>query len=368
MRVAIALCSQDPENVQPAVKLAVKIRNDSQTTQLIEYSPIYELGDEAQIINVIAKTETSNDGSIKVEGCLNESGTWQNITGLAGKEAQKIQLKATLNAPQINSSTAKLNEAGIIYSRGTGIISGGGTSEIVSKTHNWYKPLKHCRLVVKHSEFKDSSMKVYASVRSQPLKISGETLGTGDGKMHIYQFAHKNRVNLESVKLYYDGVQVFGNFEVNTEVGRLTCTAPAGVIISCDYEYNWSNESWQELDLLSLTCKENYNESVYYKKFSSSGYISAVKIALNMQSGHINNESIGTGKGREYTYKLSHHVKDGNITITANNANLSRNNYYVLEDSQYVKIAAGNGQALKANYDWISETPVIYNFHAVFSE
>lgn len=368
VRVAIALYSQDPQNAIPAINLALKIRNDTQTTQKIEYSPIYELGENTQLINVIAKTEISNNASITIEGSINESSTWKAINTLAGSEAQKLQLRAIMNAPQIGSSVAKLNEANIIFSEGTGIINGDGTSEIVSKTHNWFKPVKHCRIIVKHSPFKESSMKVYASVRNQPVKIYNESLGTGDGKIHTYQLAQKNRINFESVKLYFDGVQVFGNYEVNCEVGRITCTAPQGVLITCDYNYNWANEVWQELAKQSETIKDDYNESEYYIKFANSGCISAVKIAFNMKSGYVANESIGTGKGRDYTYKLAHHVKDGNITITANNVNLSKNNFYVLEDSQYVKIAAVNGQTLKASYDWISETPTVYNFHAVFSE
>ena len=368
VRIAIALYSPDPTNAIPAVKIAIKVRNDTQTTQKIEYSPIYELGQNTQLINVIAKTEISNNASISVEGCINENGIWKSVNSLAGSEAQKLQLRAIMNAPQIGSSIAKINEVNIIYSEGTGIINGDGTSEIVSKTHNWYKDVKHCRAIIKHAQLKESSMKVFASFRGQPSSVVNETLGTGDGELHTYQLKQKIRVNFASVKLYFDGIQTFGNFEVNCEVGRITCTAPQGVIISCDYDYNWQDETWQELTLKSLTRKDEYDESEYYLRSSTAGSITALKIAFYMKSGHINNESIGTGKGKDYTYKLAHHVKDGNITITANNASLSKNNYYVLEDSQYVKIAAVNGQTLKASYDWISETPTVYNFHAVFSE
>ena len=273
-----------------------------------------------------------------------------------------------MTAPQINSSTVIFNDARVIYSSGSGIISGDNVSEIISQTHNWFKPVRHARVVIKHAPFYESSMKVYASFRDKPIDCENETLGTGDGRIHTYQLQHTNGINFESVKVYYDRTQIFSGYEVNCQVGRITCTAPAGVLITCDYEYNWNEEEWRELPFSSLTRKPEYDESEYYLRIDEPGYICAIKIALYMKTGNITNEVIGTGRGILSTYKLSHCVKDGEVSITANNSAVSAKNFALLDDPQYIKIAASNGATLRASYSWISESPIIYEFHSVFSE
>lgn len=369
VRVAIALSSQYPDDAVPSFGIGVKCTRNNQVTKTIEYSPIYALNENSQIISAIANSSVSNNGSIAIEGCINESGTWQSLTSLAGKEAKNIQFRAAMNAPVINSSTVNLDDVKVIYSEGGGIMSGANTSEIISTTHNWYKPVKHVRVRVKHAPFKYSGMKVYAAFRGQPKEVLQESLGTGDGKSHTYQLKQAKRVKFDSVKLYFDNEQYFGQFDVNGEVGRITCAAPAGQAITASYEYDWADEEWKELALTRHTSKLEYDESEYYlRNLEENKTVCAVKIVLNMQTGKISNESIGKGTGSAQTYKLSHKVKDGVISITANNAALSKNNYYLLSDLDYIKIAAVNGQTLKASYDWISETPEIYEMHAVFSE
>lgn len=367
VRVAIALLSSDSNSV-PAVKLSLKAKNTTQQVTKIEYSPLYELGENAQIVNIVASSQTASGGSVAIYGDINESDNWQLINNLVGKNAQTLQLRATLTAPQINSSSAILNNVKIIYSSGSGVVSGEGTCEIVSKTHNWYKPVKHCRCVVKHAPFIESSMKVYASFRALPSMCENETLGTGDGKLHTYQLNNPSGINLESVKVYYDNQQIFSGYEVNCEVGRVTCTPPAGVLVTCDYEFGWTSENWQELNFMQLTRKPDYDESEYYLRVDQAGYICAVKIELHTKTGYTTGESIGKGTGQATTYKLAHIVREGNITILANNSQLDAKNFSILDDGQFIKIAATNGATLKANYSWISECPIIYEFHSVFSE
>ena len=367
VRVAIALLSTDSVYA-PSVSLSIKATNTTQQTSKTEYSPLYEIGENGQIINITANSTVSNNGTISIQGDINESGNWQNINALAGQDAKTLQLRAIMNAPQVNSSTVTLSNVNIIYSPDSGIINGDGTSEIISTTHNWYKPIKYARVVVKHEPLKDSNIKVYASFRAKPSICEGEILGTGDGATHTYLLKNKSGLNLDSIKIFYDNEQIFSGYSANCEAGQIICNAPAGVIITCNYEFGWSNEEWQELNFRQLTRKPDYDESEYYLKNSQVGYICAIKIALQTRTGNISNEVIGTGKGRSETYKLSHPVKEGNITITANNSALSANNFYIMEDPQFIKISATSGATLRASYTWISEPPIIYEFHGVFNE
>jgi len=85
-----------------------------------------------------------------------------------------------------------------------------------------------------------------------------------------------------------------------------------------------------------------------------------------MTEGKITNENLGKGTGISQTYKLTHHVKDGAIKIYSNGSALSTKNWYLLEDTQYVRISATNGASITASYDWISESPEVYQIAAVY--
>ena len=78
VRVAIALLSSDP-NVAPSVSLSIKATNTTQQLTKTEYSPLYDLGDNAQIINIITNSQVSNNGAITIQGCIDESDNWQAL-------------------------------------------------------------------------------------------------------------------------------------------------------------------------------------------------------------------------------------------------------------------------------------------------
>lgn len=87
-----------------------------------------------------------------------------------------------------------------------------------------------------------------------------------------------------------------------------------------------------------------------------------------MTSGHINNEVLGTATGNARSYRLAKRVLDGKITITTNGNTLSTKNWRLLDDPQYISVAAPAGQTVRASYDWLSETPTVYQFAGVFAE
>jgi len=208
------------------------------------------------------------------------------------------------------------------------------------------------------------------SVDGVSLTLSrGETLGIGSGGRKTFQLAHTGGIKYDSFKLYYDNIQVFDTFELNCEVGRVTCEAPEGVIVSCDYAYGWDYEQWHQMTLTSRYAMEDYDQSEFrYSQTDNTKSMAAIKIVLGMTSGHITGEVIGNGAGTARSYKLSHRILDGKISLTANNATVNSKNWLLLDDPQYVSVAAGSGQVIRATYDWISESPVVYQFAAVFAE
>ena len=371
--IAIALSAEDPDNALPTARLSFDCITDAQQLQTSQTSPLYELGAGSQIITLNAETEESNGGSVTVlaQATLDDGTVtgWKALDSFAGTKAKCIQLRGDYKASVVGQSSAQITNAYVIYSDGSSLASGLTNGEIITKTQDWYMPLHHCRLTINHAPLENSTLRAYVTFREQPTDIRGETLGIGSGGRKIFQLLHTGGIKYDSFKLYYDNVQIYDAFELNCEVGRVTCEAPEGVIVSCDYSYGWDFEQWEQMTLTSRLAMEDYDQSEYrFSQPENTKSMAAIKIVLGMTSGHITGEVIGTGAGTARSYKLSHRILDGKISLTANNSAINSRNWLLLNDPQYVSVAAGSGQVIRATYDWISEPPVIYQFAAVFAE
>ena len=371
--VAIALAADDPQNAVPSAAIAFSCVNDSQQLVTTEYSPVYELGDNAQLTNYEAITPCSNGGSVsitaQIRGEDGQTSAWTNPTDLKGKAAKAVQFKAVYSSTQPGVSSAQVSSASYIYAKGNSVVPGSSAGEIITQTLDWFMPIHNCRLTVFHEEFVDTGIKCFVAFRNSPVQVRKESLGIGTGTRKTFQLAHTNGIKYDTFCLYYDGVKVFSDLELNCEVGRVTCNAPSGVTVSCDYDYNWDLEEWQEMTLISRALMGDYYKSEYKLATSSnSKTAAAIKIQLLQQTGHINNEVLGTATGTAKSFKLAHIVNDGSISITANNAALAAKYWRLLEEPQYVSVAATAGQVVRASYDWISEPPRISQFSVVFSE
>jgi hypothetical protein len=226
-------------------------------------------------------------------------------------------------------------------------------------------------MTVKHAPLKDSRLKAYVSFRDQPTVVHGEQVGIGNGETSTFQFANPNGIKYDSVRVYFDGQRIYSGFEVNTEVGRITCLAPDGTVVTSDYEYGWTAEVWHEMDPSGTIPTLDHDMTEYRYLSPSDGVpksLCAVKVAMEMTDGHIDLESVGTGTGKLKTYPLVHIVKDGAITVYANSSPLAATHWALADDAKAIRAAATAGAALTVEYDWISETPVVYQFIAVFGE
>lgn len=371
--IAIALYAEDPDNARPTARLSFSCSADTQQLTSTQYSPLYDLGSGSQIIKLAADTDTANGGSVDVlaQATLDDGSLtgWKSLDSFAGLKAKAVQFRGDYKAAAVGVSSASISSAYVIYSNGSSLNSGLADGEIISQTQDWYMPIHHCRLTINHAPLEASTLKAYAAFREQPVDVRGETLGIGTGARKIFQLAHTGGIKYDAFKLYFDNVQVFDVFELNSEVGRVTCEAPEGVIVSCDYSYGWDFENWQKMTLTNRLAMDGYDQSEF--RLSQPGNtktMAAIKIVLGMTSGHIDNEVIGTGTGSTRTYKLSRRIFEGNVSLTAEGLPVHPRNWVLQDDPQYVSVAAGLGQVIRASYDWISESPVIYQFMTVFAE
>lgn len=367
---AVGLSSNDPANALPKIKFALKCENDSQILQTSQISPVYTF-DNAKIVSITPDFKTSGNGNITITAAINGEDNWRDINSISGTDITSIQFKANFSIGNISSENyATLNSIKLIYAVKNSITEGYTTGELISNTENWFMNVHDCRLTLKHSPLENSNIRAFVSMRKAPKLIRGENIGIGSGARKTFQLANTSGVRYDSVKLYFDNVQTFENYEINSQVARITCNAPEGVIVSCDYECDWDAETWRELSLKNRIALNDCDQSEFSLALDDDNLsVCAVKISLETSKGSITRETIGKGTGKTQTYKLSHKVDDGNISIFQNNAALSAKNFRLHDDdTQFISIAANNGATLTASYNWISEAPIIYQFAAVFSE
>ena len=370
VRVIVGLSAEDSASSFPRIKFSLNGYNNSQLTTKNEYSPTYELDDDAVITAVTHDGNASNGGAITVKAQAtlpdgSQSG-WLDLSDIQGMAAKNIQLRATFNSPTIGTSTASLSQAVITYFNSSySAVEGKG--DIITLSQDWYMNISDCRVNIRHSTLERSTMKVYAAFRKSPVLIHSEQLGVGSGSRKTFQLAHTNGIRYDSVKVFYDGTQIFSGWELNSEVGRITCTAQSGVIVSCSYEYGWDAETWQELSLVRQVSLEDYDESEFRLETDSNGCsIGAIKLSMSTTSGSVTSERIGTGTGSAKTYKLKYKASN-TPTVYADGSALDRKNYRLLDDPQYIRVAAPASKSITASYKWVSETPKIYQLTAVFS-
>lgn len=373
--VAIALYAEDPDGEMPTLKLAVKAKNDTEQHSIKEFSPVFQLGDGAQIVGLAATVQTTGEAVATVTAQITKPdgslSAWAALNSFSGQYAAAVQFKAALSVTVIGSTdSARVNNATIIYRAG-GVVSGAGTASIYSITKDWQDLQEQCRAMLEHIALKDADIRPYAAFRDRPVRVVGEEIGVGSNALAHYDLHHTNGVDRDSLRLYFDGVRQYTGYEVNTAVGRVTCTAPRGVIVSVDYEYGWGIEKWYELEKQRVLVGFDYDTSEYKYLLPADadpGSVCALRIDLITTAGHVDEEVLGEGTGTIRTYPLDHIVRDGEMTVYADGVLRPSADWTLTADAKGVRIAAPAGTILTASYDWISETPTLYKFAGVFAE
>ena len=376
VRVGIALIALDPDNAVPQVKFALNGVSNTQLLSKTIESPIQELGELSTITAMNSVITTENGGTCTLTGKYwGETGSeseYMDLQELIGQQASKMQYKAVLRVPDlISDSSVELSKITASYVNGSNVLNGDTTSEIITVSRDWREDLRHVRLWAKHTKLKDSVLRSYVSLRSKPVKITGEQLGTGTGAREVYELAHKSGVRLSSVRLYYNGLEDYGTVDINCEVGRVTCIAPLNSVVTCDYEYNWGLEEWRELTLRSREDYETYTKSEWDLMLAPGEYegltVAALKIDICRTTGNVTGEVLGYGTGTQKVYKISHIVNNGVIRVYSGGNILNESSYMMKDDPEYIEVVSSAGQELTCDYDWVSERCKVYEIGGSFS-
>lgn len=373
--LAVALCARLDASEMPTLSLTLKCRNVNDTFVKVLTSPELDFGTASEISSARVDQASSNGGSVSVKARLTlQDGTvtdWLNVSEIEGRAARKVQYQVTLQAETIGTSVAVLNSVLTEYTRGVGVISGKGTVEIVSVTRNWNIPLRSLRMRVRHTRLKDSVLSCHVAFRDLPKTVAGENIGVGNGETATHQLAHVGGLHHDSLRVYFDGVRQYAGYEFNAEVGRVTCAAPVGAVVTVDYEYGWGMEEWQVMRNNGTVPGLDFDATEFVYALppgSTPKSICAVKIALETTGGSARGEALGQGTGALKSYPLAHVAKQGSPVVYADGVRLPDTVWSLSLDGTTLRVSANSGAALTADYEWLSDTPKVRQFVAVFAE
>lgn len=370
---AVALSAPAEGSLMPTLGIGIKGTTLTPQTVLNLTSPVYTVAAESAVVDLVADFSTENGGTVTVEAQVtNPDGTlgeWGPLALQIGRKFNAIQFRATLTAPQIGVSVAKLSQVTLRYRSGDDIISGVGTAELVTVTRDWHDGIQDSRITIRHAILVDASISAQCAIRGKTKIVQGEQIGTGTGERAVYSLANNDGIQFDSMAVYVNGTRVMAGWELNTEVGRITMTAPVGSAITVDYIHGWTEEVWVEMTPTGTIRTPEYEQSEFKHLVpdpEDERSICAVKISLGLTDGRAEGESLGTGTGKSQVYYLDHVVKDGSIEVYADGELLPPANWILLDGEKSIEIAAQEGSILTASYDWVSETPTVDKFIAVF--
>jgi hypothetical protein len=372
--VAIALYAEDPDGDKPSLSIAGSALTT--TTQKIkeETSPVFPINGTIKAINI--QSDATEQGTATVTGrsradSSDEWSEWASTETFIDEEVGEFQLKAKLTVVTPGSDTASMSKATMMYSStGAGqSVNEVGIAKLVSLTEDWHEDITVINCSIRHAHLKDAKIRAYAALRPESTVTVGENIGTGTGAAQTYALTHTDGIKLSSVQVFVDGVRDYA-FTADTVAGTVTLTAAAGSIVTANYEHGFTDEIWAALALQETLQHFEYDQS-RFTYTSPDGApnitVAALKIELETIAGTVSNELVGIGTSAVKTYKLNHIVKDQALTLFANGLNIQPGQYNILDAGDLVQILAPSGSTITANYEWISESPTVYRYIAVFA-
>lgn len=224
--------------------------------------------------------------------------------------------------------------------------------------------IKRAHLVVKHQNVADAEITAEIALRETATFVNGEIIGIGDGTEQTVRLA--NRTNLSSYKfaLYFNGEKQTQDFLFDATTGEVTFTAPLDSIVSADYFYNWSDETFAEMEKTG-TYPDRRNPNRVTTEFTyltdTAGKIATLRLTLKRGTGASVVTANGTGKAQGF--KLEHQTELANITVTPSTATAVYN-----AEQNTVIVTASTGDAITINYDWQGKSFTVDSFVCMFDE
>ena len=367
---AVALYADPEAEVIPTFCMTVNAEIDTTVNvySYTGYSQEYSLsaGEDVQVVNVVAETETTGEGNVVVTARLKQGGEWTDYMALsdtAMKQASALQLKAVYTVTNTDGSqSAKVKNVTIRYTTSGATVNGVST-DIVTKTQRFTNDLVYAHCYVKHKKLQDAVIDAYCSLRKRPKSKSMYQFGNGTGALNTYKLPDAG-INQDTLSVYVDGKAVY-DFGYNTETSEITLTADKDTALSASYECGWEMSEWIKMvqGVSQVNDGGGYTTEYSYTVPTHAGYeytVTAIKYSLVRPEGKVTEETIGVGTGKRQMIELPHFAKKE--TIVCNGA------WSYDYDRKLLTIIAPEGEDIVISYDWIAETPTVYAVSAGWAD
>ena len=143
IRYAIAMSCENPEDVNPAIKLEFKCSRGSNKLSNTYESQTLNFTDNIIVTGIEQDSNTTGAGTLTVKArwydLTNQALTdWTDVANLAGVTTNQIQYQVTAAVTQTGGSDSSvLNSITARYNLGSSVTSGNNSSEIISILKDW---------------------------------------------------------------------------------------------------------------------------------------------------------------------------------------------------------------------------------------
>lgn len=357
---AVALYADESATVMPTFGLTVKAAIDTTVNvyTYTDYSQEYSFGrDDVNLVSLVAETETKGGGKVDITARIKTAGTWseyQPLNNCQMKQASAVQLKAVYSVQSTDGSdSAAIKSVTVKYST-SGATVADATTDIVTVTKRFSYDLSYIHAYIKHKQLIDAKINAYCAIRKRPAHRDMVQVGNGTGALTTYKLTDAG-INQDTLMVYVDG-KAINDYGYNTETSELTITADKDAVISASYEYGWELSTWKQMTQGETQINDSgeYTTEYVYNVPAHDGVytVTAVKYSLERPTGHVEEETIGTGTGKRQLIKLPHIARKE--TIVCNGS------WSYDYDRQLLTIIAPEKEPIVISYDWIAETPEVH--------
>jgi len=381
VNIAVAMSKSDTTNNIPSIT-SIKFNgqsNDMLTKKTVEGPEISltDLNADVEIMDIHVDKEEVAGGTVTVLAATKDKdGNWADYVDYTdlltspATMAKAIKFKAVLTSPTPGTSSATIRSVTIKHRTDNVAVFSEGVGVCLTKTYNFINPISRAHLMVKHPLVPDTEITAQIALRESPNTVTGEVLGTGTGAVQTATLAHTENLASHNFALYFDGVQQSAaNYSYSPTDGQVTFTAAAGVSVTADYIYGWTDEVFVDMTHDTEYPDKDDNNLVDDQfdyvagENDPRGSVGTVRVTLTQKTGTVTGEVLGTGTGVQQGFKLAHHAKAETITVLPAEAT-----WKFKDNTDVLLVTAPQGAAISVSYDWAARTNYLESIACIFNE
>ena len=349
----VALAAPYDAVVMPKIKIAVKVNSYNDIYTKYEYSPVYDLGENAKVLNITeSKHETGNATSYTQCRLKKLSGwsDWQYIYEVMEVAATQVQFRTNYTLTALDG-TDEVTFEGITINYITNFEKIAADFKLcISNIESYDADLKTCYLLINHEPLIDAEITAYAifgkAIERRENVIIGVTAGLEQTLYLPDKFILQDTLHLE-----LEGKPFF-DFDFDTEKSALYLEVEAGQTVTASYDFT-SAEMWQPMS-------KDYSNATQtrftYRTLEGENRRAGVAITITKKSGIIESD-LGSGTGKLQLYPVHH-----NAEVIECNAAWKYN-----KKAQLLSVVQKIDQPITLKYNYRGKIPEIKSYVAGFS-